>query len=341
MKKLLAAFLGVVALAVLISCGGSGTKPLSVNAHRILNIQKFSFLSMSNAGLGYVGFGFGGGGGTTGGGGGGASGGSGVSSIGGFIRHLGGPNGLAAFAARKPLEIGTTGGTGGGGGTGGEWFYYDEWLQLWVDAQWSENNYSSHFYADEAKSQPAGHMNSVFSGSWDVFPQTYTSDYAFTAGSLSGAHGTYISTQTSESEGSMTYDDTYVDGSHDHGASSWTAAGSSWTSRWDGANDQGWYEDSGNWSADGSGAYSCATSAGWATTWHYNADWSGSAHFEGPDPLLPADMTWTAEGRYSIRWADGTTETWSWEDLWSEGGETGTTGSGGGIVVGPGMQKKG
>jgi hypothetical protein len=336
MKKLFAGLLAIATLASLISCGGSGDRPLSVTAHRVLDLQKYSFLSMATSGIGYIGFGFGSGGGTTGGSG-GASGGFGYSSIGGFVRHLGGPTGLAARI--KPLGSGTTGGTGGGGGTGGEYFYYDEWLQLWVDAQWNENTYSSDFFIDEAKTQPAGHISSVFSGNWQVFPETYTSSYAFTAGTLSGAHGTYNSTQTNETDGSMTYDDMYADGSHDHGASIWTAAGSSWSSRWDGANDSGWYQDSGNWNADGSGTYSVSSSAGWSSTWNYNADWSGSAHFEGPDPLLPADMTWTSEGRFTIHWADGTTESWTWEDLWGEGGETGTSGSTGG-VGGPGMLQK-
>jgi hypothetical protein len=112
----------------------------------------------------------------------------------------------------------------------------------------------------------------------------------------------------------------------------------SWSSRWDGANESGWYQDSGSWGAEG-GTYSCSDSAGWASSWHYNTDWSGSAHFEGPDPLLPAEMTWTATGHYRIRWANGSVEEWGWDDLWGSGeGTSGTTG--GGIVVPPGIRQK-
>ncbi|MBC8065317.1 MAG: hypothetical protein H7Y17_10830 [Chlorobia bacterium] len=269
--------------------------------------------------------------GTTGSGGG--STGSGVTSIGFFFRDWGGPGGHGAALARsdRGRDTGsTTGGTSGttGGGTGSD-FYFDEWLQLWVDVEWSETSYATTFYVDEAATIPAGHVTSTYSGDWDVFPQTYRSEYEFSAGPLAGSHGTYDCVQTSLTEGSMIYDNTYVDGSTDHGESEWRDESSRWASRWDGPNHEGWYEDSGVWTSNGTGTYTCSNSEGWSSTWSYNADWSGSAHFEGPDPLLPADMTWTTDGHYRITYADGSSESWSWEDFWggSEGG--GTTGSGG------------
>jgi hypothetical protein len=275
-------------------------------------------------------------GGTTGTGGG--FGGGGISRIGFFFRNFGGPTGLGAQSLRSHRGRdggGTTGGTTGstGGGPGSD-FYYDEWLQLWVDVEWSDTSYTIHFYQDEAGTMQAGHVASTFSGDWNVYPQTYHNEYEFTAGIWAGAHGTYDCVQTSESEGSMVYEDTYADGSSDHGESHWTSQTSTWTSRWDGPNQQGWFEDNGSWTADGAGTYTCSNSEGWSSTWNYNADWSGSAHFEGPDPLLPADMTWTSDGHYHVTYADGTTEDWTWDDFWGgveEGSNTGSGGTTGGL----------
>jgi hypothetical protein len=362
MKKLIAPVVALALAIAVVSCGGSGSpKVFSSTARSVQNMQRFSFLSMGNSGLGFPAFwggeGAGTSGGTTGSGTGGGSG--GPSSIGGFVRNFGGPSGTGPMMRRHALGEGTSGSTGGvtgdttggetstggtttggtdggGGGTGGDYFYYDEWLQLWVQTEWTETTFTSNFYLDQAKTSPAGHITSTFVTNWEVYPQSYTSEYEFTAGTMAGAHGTYNCTQTNEFEGSMTYADQYSDGSHDSGSSNWDATGSTWQSRWDGANKTGWYQDSGSWSFDGSGTYSCSNSDGWSSTWHYNADWSGSAHFEGPDPKLPADLTWTPTGHYRITYADGTSEEWNWDDLWErEGGKgtTGTTGLGGFLAV--------
>jgi hypothetical protein len=353
MKKLIGLLICVAALVALISCGGDGgPKVFSRAAMSVQDMQRYSLLSMANSGLGFIGFG---GAGTTGGstgmttgGIGGGVGPGGYSSIGGFLRNFGGPNGSGPAMVRRALGAGTTTGittggtggttttggdtsggtTGGGGGTGGQYFYFDEWLQLWVDTQWSDTTFTSSFYLDEAKAQPAGHATSTFSGDWTVFPQAYTSEYAFTAGSLAGSHGTYNSTQTSEFDGSMVYNNTYSDTSHDQGSASWSVTGSTWQSTWNSAGDKGWYRDSGDWNADGSGTYSCSASTGWSSVWHYHSNGSGSAHFEGPDPKLPADLTWTAAGEFKIVFADGSSETWNWSDLWDNNGE-GTSGSNG------------
>lgn len=320
MKKLLLIALGVAALVGLISCGGSGSAPLSPTGRALQNMQRFSLLSMANAGILFPGFGGSGGGGTTG------SGGGGIPSMGGFIRNFGGVNGVLPALVRRIADGGTTGGTGGS--TGGQDFYYDEWLQLWVDTQWTENTFVSHFYLDQAETQPAGSLVCSFTSDWNVYPQTYSSQYEFTAGLLAGAHGNYDCSFVTQLDGAMTYDNTYADTSHDSGTSTWTIDGSVWGSRWDGPNGTGWYQDHGDWSASGSGEYACSNSDGWASTWHTNADGSGSAHFEGPDPRLPADLTWTASGHFRATYADGTSEEWTWEDLWSGEG-SGTTGSGG------------
>jgi hypothetical protein len=339
MKK---GFLGSLSAAVLatvmIACGGSGgggsSKPLSQTGRAVQELHWRSLMSMANGGLPLPGFTDEGGGagtsGTTTGGGGG------IPSMGGFIRNFGGPGGMIATrmsalkATREAETTGTTGGTvgstDGGGGEPGSDFYFDEWLNLWVEWTVTDNSFSMKFYIDEAKTNQAGFMLSTFSGDYWTFPSTYQSSYEFTAGMLAGSHGSYTTTMTSEFEGAMTYDDTYVDGSKDHGTSAWTAEGATWSSEWYGPNEEVWYKDSGTWNFDGSSVYSSQNSAGWAVTWVYNMDGSGHAHFEGPDPKLPAELTWDASGHYHIEYADGTSENWSWEDYWED--EGGTTGVG-------------
>jgi hypothetical protein len=323
---------------LLISCGGSGgggTNSFSATTRSVQGIQMTSALSMAKSGIAMAPFffgGFGGGSGTTGSstGGGGGAGGGGITSIGFFFRDFGGPSGFGSMMSHRMRGATRDGGTtGSGGGDGGsDDFYFDEWLQLWAEVQWTDNTFAIHFYQDEAKTLPAGHTTSTFTGSLDAFPQTYSYDYEFTAGTWAGSHGSYICSSTSETVGSMIYENAYSDGSHDEGHSDWDESASSWHSRWDGPNSQGWFEDSGTWNLDGSGIYTCSDFDGWASTWSYNADWSGSAHFTGPDPKLPADMTWTADGHYKITYADGSKEEWSWSDLWDseEGGTTGTAG---------------
>lgn len=314
----------VTALA-LISCGGSGgggsSTPLSETGRAVQEVQRLSIMSMSKSGIALApfmmhGFGGGTGGGTTG------STGSfgGVSSIGFFFRNFGGTTGE-----------GSTGGTGSGttGSTGsGSNFYYDQWLGLWVDFEWTENTSTTTFTLDEAKTQPAGQVTSTYTGEFGSYPQTYTNQYTFSAGPLTGSNGTYISVQTSATHGSMSYANTYADGSSDSGESQWTDLTSSFESRWEGPGGTPWFEDSGTWNADNSGTYTCENSQGWASTWTYNSDWSGSATFTGPDPLLPAMMAWNSHGRYTVTYADGSTESWNWDDFWGGVGEGGTTGSG-------------
>lgn len=315
----------------LISCGGGGggSKQLSQMSRVVQDNQRLSIMSMSKSGIALApfmmhGFGGGTGGGTTG-----SSGGyGGVSNIGFFFRHFGGSTsgGSTGSGGEGGTSGGTTGTTGTTGGTGSN-FYFDEWLGLWVDVAWSEGSSTTTFTLDEAKTLPAGHVTSTYTGDFGTYPQTYTNEYEFTAGQLAGSHGTYNCTQTSESHGSMAYENTYADGSSDSGESSWTDQVSMFHSRWDGANGT-WMEDSGTWNSDNSGAYEFTNYNGWSTSWQYNSDWSGSATFNGPEQLLPATMTWTSEGRYTIVYSDGSTESWDWEDFWGDNGEGGTTGSG-------------
>ena len=251
MKKLLALLSALTLIVALIACGGEGNHTFSQATRSVHKIQRLSFLSMANSGVFMPGFVMSGGmgGGTTGSGTSGGSGGGFGGSIGGFVRYFSGPGG---FARAVPGGVGTSGGTngGGGGGTGNDYFYYDSWLQLWVYSQWTETSFTSLFYLDEAKTQAAGHMTSTFQSDWETYPQVYTSEYIYTGGTQAGAHGTYVCTQTSPAEGSMTYNNVYADASHDQGSSNWSETGAHWDGRWDSATGTTWFQDSGDWTAD-------------------------------------------------------------------------------------------
>lgn len=319
------------AALALISCGGGGSKsdnaPLSATGRAVQNVQRLSIMSMSKSGIALApfmlhGFGGGGGGGTTGSGGGYG----GVSPIGFFFRHFGTDGGGAGEGSTGSGTSGTTG-TTGTTGTGSD-FYFDEYLGLWVATEWSETSSTTTFTLDQEGTLPAGQVSSTYTAELGTYPQSFTNEYEFTAGPLAGSHGSYNCTQTSEEEGSMVYENTYADGASDSGESHWDADDSTWESRWEGPGGTPWFEDSGTWTAAGSGTYSSSDSDGWSSTWTYNADWSGSATFSGPDPMLPATLVWTSQGRYTATYADGSTETWSWDDFWGGVDGGGTTGVG-------------
>jgi hypothetical protein len=231
--------------------------------------------------------------------------------IGGFIRHL------------KPPALGMHGrgddpSNGGGGSDPGpddppiDWsnFYYDEWLGLWVQVTFDATSYRNDFYVDEEKTRPAGYMVSTWPETWDQYPVTYRSDYEFTAGTLTGSRGYFVSTMTSEMTGSMSYDSLW-DGDRYRGESTWSAEGSSWTNRTDNR-DGSWSSDRGTFAANGSGSTVSENSLGYMTRYTWNADGSGDGRLEGPDPGLPAVIRWNERGEGTITWADGTVEEFHW-----------------------------
>lgn len=186
-------------------------------------------------------------------------------------------------------------------------FYFDEYLGLWVVIQDTPSSSTFLLYLDEAKTQPAGSFQTTFSVS-DAYPQTYESHYTIIAGALKGTHGDYVTVQNADNSGRSTYNDTYLDGWSDSGQSTWKADGSSsWSSRNDGP-DHSYYTYQGVFKADGSGTNHTASSDGYVTDYLYRVDGSGSGRIQGPDPGLPATITWDIYGNTTIRYADGSSE---------------------------------
>jgi|GEM_PF-4899916 len=301
MNKLAAAPIALVLAVGLASCGGDDTaKTFAPVTMSMQNMQRLSSLSMAAGGLPVASFGVAGGVGVD------------VSSIGAFVRHYGGLNGTGPAMLRHALVPSSD------AATGGQNFYFDSYLHLWVATRWSDSTFTNTLYLDQSKTQPAGRIVMTTTTGWTEYPQSYTADYSFTAGKLSGAHGAYTCTQTGPLEGSMSYKAAYADSSQVTGMSNWTSSRSRWQSEWDGLGKTGWYKDSGTWNADKSGAYTMKASDGETGTWTFKPDGSGSAHLEGGTAVkLPADLTWTPTGNFKAVFADKTDDEWTWSDVWA------------------------
>jgi len=98
---------------------------------------------------------------------------------------------------------------------------------------------------------------------------------------------------------------------HDEGEARWENGEYTWSNRYEGS-DGSWSRSSGAFASDGSGTMRYEDSLGYRTTFQYNSDGSGQGRIEGPDPRLPAVITWDAEGNVRIEWADGMVEEFNW-----------------------------
>jgi len=206
------------------------------------------------------------------------------------------------------------------------YFYYDEWLQLWVDVKMTPELYRQDMYIDEAKSEPAGFAESVMPADWTIFPIVFSHRYRFEKGPLAVASGEYITQSEADGTYRSNYENLSSDGTVDKGFSTYVATGdytySSSTTLASGE----WSKYTGTYRMDGSGSSLVETSDGYKSTFDFYADGSGKARIEGNDPLLPATITWDAEGNVVIRYADGSVEKfnrWSWFGGGSSDGGTG------------------
>jgi hypothetical protein len=215
------------------------------------------------------------------------------------------------------------------------YFYFDEWLQLWVDVKMTPGLYRQDLYVDEAKTEFAGYVESVMPTDWTLFPVVYSNRYRFEKGPLAVSWGDYITESEADGTFRSSYESTSADGTVDKGTSNYVPTGdytySSSTTLPSGA----WTKYSGLYRMNGSGSSLVESSDGYKSTFMFNADGSGNARIEGADPLLPALIKWDAEGNVEIRYADGTVEKynrWSWFGGGSSddgsGSEPRTTGTG-------------
>lgn len=316
------AWLMPLLLALVIGCGGGGGSrvggaPLAQTRQQIKEGFGRSILSMAQSGAfgGVVS-------GTSGSTSGGGFMGGGVPYIGGYVfwSGMGGTTGGTGGGGR---EVGTGGGTGGSGGSGTSDLYYDEYLGLWAQYDWTETTSTTHLYEDEAKTKPAGSFNFEY----DLTFSNYTSTFEITAGNYAGAHGSYV-TAVDGNNISSTYENFWPGWGSDRGEMTWNDTGGTWSNRSDAANGD-WWENSGSYSDTGQGTVSGSDSHGFKYRFNYNPDGTGNGRVEGPVAGLPCTIEWLADGSATITWADGTVERIGPAD-WGFGG--GTSGGGGGDV---------
>lgn len=209
-------------------------------------------------------------------------------------------------------------------------FYFDEYLGLYVQTEYTPTEFKYRLYEDEAKTKPAGSITTTQPDDWNTFPQTYGSRYEFSAGYLKGAHGFYESTLNEDFSGRTRYENVYADGSKNAGRSTSTSAGDfTYFDRTDEA-DGFWTESSGTFRANGSGGTRTSSSDGFSTDFTFNPDGSGRGTMKGPLPGLPATITWDRNGNTSVRYADGSVERvdgwWGYGGSLEHFGETGEPG---------------
>ena len=322
---------GLVALTVAAGCGGGGTPgggggPTAATRARIQEMHQGVFQGIATSGAPVAAnFAFveaGGGGDAAVGAPGAPAFGSGIPNIGAYIHNVVAvPPATRARAISRMTKAGRD--HGGetppsppidGGGGGDEFplpppsFYFDEYLQLWVQNEYSKTEFRSAFFEDEAKTKPAGNLVSTQPADWNTFPQTYSSRYEFTAGYEAGAHGFYEDTINADYSGTSRYENVSPQYGTSRGRSTRTAAGDfSYSDHTE--SPDGFTTDSvGTFRHDGSGGTRTSSSDGYATDYTFNADGSGRGTIRGSLPGLPAVITWDPRGNTTIRYADGTIE---------------------------------
>ncbi len=317
--------------------GTNGTHPTDATRARLqeLSARTFQGIAASGAplplGIGFSGGGAVGGGDSVGGGGaagtaGPGSGGVSVPNVGAFMQNVANQPPSRSTRAIRAMQSGravrgATRDVAPGPdvpppppGDGGEYplpqptFYFDEYLGLWVQTEYSRTEFTYRLFEDEAKTKPAGSIVTTQPADWNVYPQTYSSRYEFTAGYLNGAHGSYENTVNADYSGRSKYENVYADGGTNRGHSTSTGAGDfTYSDRTEDATGF-WTESAGTFRRNGSGGTRTSSSDGYATDYTFNADGSGRGTIKGNLPGLPATITWDARGNTTIRWADGTTE---------------------------------
>ena len=291
----------IVPLVLLtVGCGG-GTQPFDKQGTR----AKTQVLLRSFLGSGAMAFGngpsFGGDFGSGGGMGTGESNASGAPArLDIYFRNLGSPGSRSHIAPGQEEN---------------KYFYYDEWLQLWVDVSYSDSCYRQDLFVDEKKTEPAGYIESILPQDWSSLPFISTSKYRFDKGTLAVAYGSYTLEALESGQYNSRYENHAADGSVDSGNSVYLPTGDSTYKADHLLADGSWVRMAGSTYSDGSGGSSMESSDGYKAVFVFYRDGSGTGKIQGNDPLLPAIIEWDSYGDVYIRYADGTTEhynRWNW-----------------------------
>ncbi len=252
-----------------------------------------------------------------------------VPQLGAFLKNMM-QNGPGSRAKRVSRDEPTPSGGGGTSisvapwpwwGDNKEYTYFDYFLGLWAKVTPKDGQIETALFEDEALTKPAGRILSTWPTDWEKFPQVWKSSYEFTSGFLKGAYGSSESvTNEGWSSGSSKYENVYADGWKDKGESNWGTGGSSWFNRSESVDGSVWTESAGSWRSNGSGGTRMSTSDGYEAIMTHNPDGSGRGTIKGPEAGLPATITWDNQGNVTIRYADGTVETFNRWGIYGGGG---------------------
>lgn len=209
--------------------------------------------------------------------------------------------------------------------------YFDSWLGLWVDPNWTETRSEIKYFVDQALSQPGGQaVYESSSPSTGIFNSTWTEE--LTAGLRAGFRR---SGSWTWSDAAMTYSwsesaqDPMYGSSSSSGSYSPTAGGT-YTSRWE--KDGVWNEISGSHRPDGSWTQVTRSSLGVTMTLNGAPDGSRTGTITGSSFFLPATLVFDRNGQGEITWKDGSKTPFSLygaDGGGTSGGDTGSTGGGG------------
>ena len=180
---------------------------------------------------------------------------------------------------------------------------YDANLGLWVDTTITLTTYTSHFYQDQAETQPAG--SAVYT--LNLSTKTLSGTISITAGKYAGLSGNYSVTKTSNGfDGNYTL--TFPNGTT---LSCQLSLAFDLLGRPSGTLTQSISESNG-YSAtttivrhtDGTMKVTASDSNGYTSTLNFAADYSGNGLVAGPDPGLPAKLKWDNTGTGTVTFAN-------------------------------------
>ena len=331
--------LGFGVAPIMVGCGGSvprvpgmdstRAKVLAMHERVTGSARAFGAAAPSS---GMMDGGVGNSGGSTGGGGVPGSGGTavGMPYLGAFLNQK---RPGAGGSSRKRVSARATRQEDGGSST----WYFDWFLGLWVEVLEEPGRSRYSLYVDEEKTQPAGHMETIWPVDWETYPMQWSSTYEFTEGVMQGTSGTWSTVSETMSSGSSSGEHRWSDGALQTSESKWTENGdSTWRSRSEGPG-KWWSDSAGTFRSDGSGGMRHEDSDGYSVVYVYNRDGSGRATFSGPEKDLPVVIEWDGKGNAWMIYADGRREKLeNWWGHWWGGGVVTGGGSDGGSGTGEG-----
>jgi len=177
-------------------------------------------------------------------------------------------------------------------------------LGLWVVNTVTATTFTETFYVDQAETQPAGSATYTL----DLSTKTLSGTISITQGKYAGLSGTY--SQTVANNGTVgTYNFTLPSGTIVSCQFSIVALGGGnfGGTATETVTQPGGYSETVNfvYKADKSMTITASDTNGYSSVFKIASDFSGTGTVAGPDPGLPATVTWNSVGTGQIKFANG------------------------------------